>query len=1054
MDINSELLLGKILNTTSTCIFWKDTQRRFLGVNQAFLDYYGFSSQEMLLGKTDEDMGWHSDPDPFQNDEWKVLKDGISTFRTHGKCMARGEERDILASKSPIYEDGRIIGLVGTFEDVTEEYRKDDKIRRLAETLEAIPCGICLVRPDYGDNICISVNDIFAEMVGAGTEDFIGHRTSEIVEGVHPDDRKQWKKDLQALYEGKACMDGIYRFRHRISGEYMWLRMKGRKHRMYNDEEFVFYTLTDESDLIRAQKREEAIQRLYISSVEAARLVIWEYDIDSHTVTFSNEDYTARRCRELNLPAVMHDVPECLYGIVAPQYHSEIRRLYEEVQAGKASTYSDIVFRPYPDQLPLFLHITYTTVTDQEGHPIKAYGTSQDLTREKTAEQRYTQELKYIRSDEQEGFIAKGHHNLTQNRVLDYYVGWSKALDVSGLTYDMAFTRLKQTIRDKKDLETYEDLFERNRLITKFHSGETCFSMEYCRTGGPHAVTWVQMEVRTFQNPETEDIECFIYSYDITGKYIRQQLTNNLSHIGYECVGLINVPEQKVTYFGLSENQRDWKLISDTADYEGRMMALIRKTVPEGEQEKAIEISRLKNILHMLENADSYTAGYNFVSGTGEIRRKQIHFSYIDGDKRILFLSVQDITQQYREEQRQVEVLQAAVRRGDEANSAKRDFLSRMSHDIRTPMNGIIGMTYLAAQQQNPPKTCEYLKKIDTSSRFLLGLVNDILDMSKIESNKIELHPEPYPVDHFLDYLDSVIRPLCEGKNQQLVLETQLIREVIPQMDILRVNQIFFNLFSNAVKYTQENGTITLRMTEQMDGTDRIKIEASVIDNGIGMDETLQRNVFEPFTQGERSDTSANRGSGLGLSIVKNLVELMGGKITVHSVPKKGSDFHVSIGFCCKPQEQSKADEKSTGVTFDAQILEQKHVLLCEDHPLNQEITQTLLEQKKMVVTIAENGLRGVRTFEKSGSGYYDIILMDIRMPVMDGYEATRRIRALERADAKTVPILAMTADAFEEEVRKCYDAGMNGHVAKPIEPEKLYEQIEKAIMSHNAQNS
>ena len=174
----------------------------------------------------------------------------------------------------------------------------------------------------------------------------------------------------------------------------------------------------------------------------------------------------------------------------------------------------------------------------------------------------------------------------------------------------------------------------------------------------------------------------------------------------------------------------------------------------------------------------------------------------------------------------------------------------------------------------------------------------------------------------------------------------------------------------------------------------------------------------------------------------------------MHSVPKKGSDFHVSIGFCCKPQEQSKADEKSTGVTFDAQILEQKHVLLCEDHPLNQEITQTLLEQKKMVVTIAENGLRGVRTFEKSGSGYYDIILMDIRMPVMDGYEATRRIRALERADAKTVPILAMTADAFEEEVRKCYDAGMNGHVAKPIEPEKLYEQIEKAIMSHNAQNS
>ncbi|MCH4193509.1 MAG: ATP-binding protein [Butyrivibrio sp.] len=1049
-DIDSELLLGKILNTTSTCIFWKDVQRRFLGVNQAFLDYYGFSSQEVLLGKTDEDMGWHSDPDPFQSDEWKVLKDGISTVRVHGRCMTRGEERDILASKSPIYEEGRIIGLVGTFEDVTEEYRKDDKIRRLAETLEAIPCGICLVRPDYGDNICISVNEIFAEMVGARTDDFIGHRTSDILEDIHPEDLKQWKNDVQVLYTGTADMDGIYRFRHRKSGEYIWLRMKGRRHRLYNDEEFVFYTLTDESNLINAQKREEALRRVYTSSVEAARLVIWEYDIASHTITFGSEGYTARRCRELELPSVLHNVPECLYRFTSPQYHAEIRRLYEEVQAGKESTSADVGFRTHPKQMPLFLHITYTTVTDRDGHPIKAYGTSQDMTREKKAEQQYEQELKYLSSTLQEGFIAKGHHNLTQNKVLDYYVGWKNALDVTGLSYDMAFERLKQTIRYENDLKTYKLLFERSKLITKYHAGETYFSLEYCRTGVPHAITWVRMEVRTFQNPDTGDIECFIYSYDITVKYIRQQLTNNLSHIGYESVGLISVPEKKITYYRLSKNHLDWELISDTVDYEGRVKALIYKTVPENERAQAIRISSLKNIVRMLGSAESYHAAYNVIGTDGEIRRKQIQFNYIDPDKTILFLSVQDITQQYQEEQRQVAELQAAVRRGDEANRAKRDFLSRMSHDIRTPMNGIIGMTYLAAQQDNPPKTQEYLGKIDTSSKFLLGLVNDILDMSKIESNRIELHPEPYSVDQFMNYLDSVIRPLCEGKNQKLVIETKPVRKMVPEIDTLRINQIFFNLFSNAVKYTQERGTITFRMKEQMDGKNRMIMDASVIDNGIGMDEELQKNVFEPFTQGARSDTAVNRGSGLGLSIAKNLVELMGGRITVQSVPGKGSEFHLTIGFRCAPQRREEKEEKS-GSTPDEKILSQKHVLLCEDHPLNQEITQTLLEEKNMVVTVAENGLCGVRTFEKSGIGYYDVILMDIRMPVMDGYEATARIRGLQRTDAKTVPILAMTADAFDEEVRKCYDVGMNGHIAKPIEPAKLYEQIEKVIMSHNA---
>jgi len=1044
--INSELLLGKILNTTSTCIFWKDTQRRFLGANQAFLDYYGFDSPKVILGKTDEEIGWHANPDPFQDDEWRVLKKGVSTFRVHGKCLVHGEERDILASKSPVYEEGRIIGLVGTFEDITQEYRQKNEIQKLSETLDAIPCGICVIRPDFDDPICVSANRFFARMLGQESEDFIGHHSSEMMEDLHPDDIPRWQHAVRALYVDKRSMDDIYRFRNHKTGEYRWLRMKGRRKRILDDEEFVYYTFTDESDLKDAERREESLKRLYAASVDAARLVVWEYDLATHTVTFDSGGYTAQRCHEIGLPRVFPNVPDSLYPIIPAEYHDAIRAFYDDVFSGKPYTTTDIVFRPPPDQLPLFLHLSYMIECDGAGRPVKAYGTSQDLTKERTADLQYEQELKYISSDLQKEFIAKGHHNLTENQVVDYYIGWKNALDMTHLTYDQAFEALKATIRYPRDREKYIDLYSRMNLISRFHSGESYFVMEYCRLGGPRSITWVQMEVRTFQNSATGDIECFIYSYDVTGKYIRQQLTNSLSHIGYESVGLLSVAEHKITYYGLSANHRDWEILSEVEDYDVLMERLIRHSVPGEDQDAVIRSSRLDVIMAALEQSDHYDISSDFVDARGTLRRKQIHLSYIDEEKNVIFLSVQDITDQYREEQKQVAALRNALRRGDEANLAKRDFLSRMSHDIRTPMNGIIGMTHLARQEANPPATQTYLDKIDTSSKFLLGLVNDVLDMSKIESNKIVLHPEPYYADQFFDYLNSLVRPLCEGKNQRLIIDARPVREVAPLMDILRVNQIFFNLFSNAVKYTPENGTIIYRLRERLAAPNRIHLEADVIDNGIGMSPELVRDVFDPFTQGDRSDTSDNRGTGLGLSIVKNLLELMDGTISVSSELGVGSDFHLEADFECVAVAETVPHEPAPASNTKSPLLRGRHVLLCEDHPLNQEIAKTLLERQGMIVTIAENGQAGVTAFGKSGIGYFDLVLMDLRMPIMDGYEATRQIRALDRRDAGTVPIVAMTADAFDEEVRKCFEAGMNGHIAKPVEPVMMIQKIREFI--------
>ncbi len=389
---------------------------------------------------------------------------------------------------------------------------------------------------------------------------------------------------------------------------------------------------------------------------------------------------------------------------------------------------------------------------------------------------------------------------------------------------------------------------------------------------------------------------------------------------------------------------------------------------------------------------------------------------------------------------------ESAKKLADEANAAKSDFLSRMSHDMRTPLNGIIGMTYLARDQENPERTAYCLTKIDLSSKYLLGLINDVLDMSKAESGSIELHPKPYSMSEFKKYVDAVIRPLCEEKSQKLIVEFVTPDGCVALVDKLRMNQIIFNLLSNAVKYSPRGSVIRYQNISSILPDGRIRDCIEVTDQGIGMSPEFQKVLFEPFTQENRVESSELHGTGLGLAITKKLVDAMGGTIRVESQPGKGTMIHVEL-MLERASAQLSEMQHTAGQTSQETALTGKHILLCEDHPMNQEIAKALLTKRGLSVDIAENGAVGVKAFENSAVGFFDCILMDIRMPVMNGYEAARAIRSLSRADAKSVPILAMTADAFSDDVQKCLDAGMNGHIAKPIDPELLYKELSETLI-------
>lgn len=383
--------------------------------------------------------------------------------------------------------------------------------------------------------------------------------------------------------------------------------------------------------------------------------------------------------------------------------------------------------------------------------------------------------------------------------------------------------------------------------------------------------------------------------------------------------------------------------------------------------------------------------------------------------------------------------LEMARKEADEANQAKSTFLSSMSHDLRTPLNGIAGFAGLALRENDPTKKQAYLENIKTSSDFLTSLVNDTLELSRIESGKMEVEMSEISCHDLSESVLSSVRPLAEKKHITLRLESNRSEDQMVWVDALKVEKIMLNLLSNAVKYTPEGGTVVFKVEEINPPVGGMNRRISVEDNGIGMSEEFQKHLYEPFAQEHRKEAGNVAGTGLGLSIVKRIVGLLGGNITVHSEVGKGTRFVVELPI--QVLDLSKEKKKAVQpLPFEA--LRGKHILLVEDNAINAQIATILLEEKGIIVTSQTDGEKGYQCFHASPIGFFDAILMDLRMPVMDGYASCRAVRADNRPDASRVPIIAMTADAFEEQLNAAKEAGMNGAVIKPIDPHKLFEEL------------
>lgn len=419
-----------------------------------------------------------------------------------------------------------------------------------------------------------------------------------------------------------------------------------------------------------------------------------------------------------------------------------------------------------------------------------------------------------------------------------------------------------------------------------------------------------------------------------------------------------------------------------------------------------------------------------------------------EGKLNYVTMAIRDITEIHKKEMDEREALKAACEASRQASRAKTDFLSNMSHDIRTPMNAISGFTQILERHLDSPEILkENIVKIKKSTQILLDLINNVLDVSRIESGKVVLDEQPLKLTELTEEITDLIRPSVAKHGHHFVTEFNLPEELFLG-DAVRIRQILVNLLSNAVKFTPDGGEIRfLACSSKNENTRYTSIHFQVSDNGVGMSQEFQQHVFEPF---ERAHETENlQGTGLGMTITRNLIHLMNGAIELSSEPGKGTCFYVMLPLReAEPYQESQEDLE---LNDSAPDWRGKRILVVEDNELNMEITCTFLEETGVSYEKAVNGKMALEMFENSSKGYYDLILMDVQMPVMNGYDATRRIRESQHPDSLNIPIIAMTANAFSEDIFAARQAGMNEHLSKPIELSKMYHVLKRWISRESA---
>ena len=757
------------------------------------------------------------------------------------------------------------------------------------------------------------------------------------------------------------------------------------------------------------------------------------------------------------VPVVMENYPQAFmdYTKLSPEHRKLYQEMINRIDRGEQEAECTVRFKYQGARLWFKVHLRNRL--DEKGKPIKAYGYAVNVDRLMEAETALETERLRMSTTTGSDVLAVSCFSVSKDTNIkinnDSNINYQtislldeklrkeaeeidpRILQQNVDTLTILFSAAKE-IPDEQQRKRFLKICSHIGMADAFARGEREIIQEYRRKVGDEII-WVKTRTALLPEPKTGDILAFYYTTNINEQKLKQEILDNLVDGYLDFATYLDLKTKLVRL--IKSTPGTMVLPPPLGDYDTINAENIPIYVHPEDREKCFKEFAVDYIKAQLVKEPAFSIYYRLIDPAKPL--EECHYmrmlvSYLNSEQRYMVFSRTDITEQVKAEEERNRALEAAVRKAEKANAAKTNFLSRMSHDIRTPLNGILGMAGLAMDEDMSSQARDYVAKIEHSGQFLLSLVNDILDMSKVESGKMELHPEHYSYPELEQYIEAVIKPLCAAKDIQFIVNN-IFTQYTVMVDKIRFNQIIFNLLSNAVKFTPKGGKVWLEFKNHQVHGDTLCFDMVIRDSGIGMSEEFQHKMFEPFEQ-EYTEANAKRaGSGLGLSIVKSLVDLMGGTINVQSAKGKGTA--VTIYFCFKiaPNVETKPVKEETVV-----VLTGKHILVVEDNAINAEIVLRLLQKKGASGVVATDGSNAVKQYADAEQYHYDAILMDVQMPIMDGLEATRRIRALNRPDAKSVPIIAMTANAYAEDVDDCLKAGMDAHIAKPINVAEMFKTL------------
>ncbi|SHK21320.1 response regulator [Hespellia stercorisuis] len=792
-------------------------------------------------------------------------------------------------------------------------------------------------------------------------------------------------------------------------------------------------------DITKQKEMEESLrlsEEKFRIATENSDVCFWTYDIKSKEIIQTPASKMRHGHQE-----VVTDIPNSIIqsGFVRRDSVKDFTEMYRKLEQGVKTCSADIWFRTLDEKGWWCEHIDYTSVFDKNGKPVYAYAVGKNVTSAKLSEQRYNEELEYSKAIQHENLLAKARSNITQNIVESYIAKDNLGVLEEGSPYSSGTDTMAETALTEEQKEKMRHMLNRDRVLEAFEKGQTQFSFEYQRKAQDGSIIWVKTTVKSYKNQQTRDVMSFMYTYDINEEKIKEGIIQAVSQIEHDYVAYVDLKSNRYKmYLGNTANGPLPEKSSD--DYVKFIMQTNREILIPEDVERVSQEMMPEAIKKNLEEKNIFSMTCGVMHQDGTVRQKRIQYAYLDKPSQQIVITRSDVTDLFNQQQQQHDMLQTALLAAEQANSAKSDFLSRMSHEIRTPMNAIIGMSTIAAQSiGDDAQVMDCISKIGISSRFLLSLINDILDMSRIESGKMLLKKEKIPFDEFLNGINSICYTQAGAKNidYENIVDSSVEDYYIG--DAMKLQQIIINILSNAIKFTPEYGKVSISVRQLKKAKNDAVIRFVINDTGCGIAEEYIPHLFDPFSQEHSGTTAMYGGTGLGLAICKNLVAMMDGTITVRSIKGVGSEFTVDVKLGITEETKTRYARK-----HDYNFAELKALVVDDDVVVCQQAVITLKEigVKSEWVDSGRKAVDMVR--EKwNNKEYFDLVLIDWKMPEMDGIETARRIREIVGPEVTIIIITAYDWAAIEHEAKL---AGVNMMMSKPMFKSSLISAFEKAF--------